>query len=327
MLDPAFSKREVDLQRREALSEIAARDDNLAAVALGLLTEGLYRKHPYRQDMLGTARSVSSLTRQQLQRYYRKHFNPSKLVLSVVGDVEPDRLVQKFRQLFGYARPNRGKPPTLPAVQPPSPTVKLRAVKKEQAHVVVGYPGTTLKAKDRFALEVLAALLSGQGGRLFVELRDKQGLAYRVSAFSVEGIEPGYFAAYMATSPDKIEAALAGFEKQFERLRRRAVGLAELGRVKRYLVGGHEISLQRRSTVAAFIALNEVYGLGYRAHTRYAAGIMAVTPADIQRAARRYLDNRRRVISVVHPEELSPGAEAQLGKLRTGAIPGQPPKP
>src|SRR6185436_6114028 len=93
-----------------------------------------------------------------------------------------------------------------PPAGDPAQTVKFLA--KEQAHVVVGFRGTSFDSADRFALELLAQVLSGQGGRLFVEIREKRALAYRVSAFSMEGIDPGYFAVYVAPSPENLEQAL-----------------------------------------------------------------------------------------------------------------------
>src|SRR6185436_21137995 len=93
-----------------------------------------------------------------------------------------------------------------PPAGDPAQTVKFLA--KEQAHVVIGFRGTSFDSADRFALELLAQVLSGQGGRLFVEIREKLGLAYRVSSFSLEGLDPGYFAVYVSTSPGKVDEVL-----------------------------------------------------------------------------------------------------------------------
>ena len=202
---------------------------------------------------------------------------------------------------------------------------------KQQAHLVLGYPGANVFNRDRYALEVLASILSGQGGRLFVELRDRRGLAYQVGAYSQEGLEPGYFALYIATNPEKIGAALSGIEEQVRALRDRPVPAAELKRVQRFLVGNYEISLQRRSTLASLLAFNEAYGLGYQAYRQYADEILAVTVADLQRVARKYLEDSRRVTAIVRPEELSAGAARRLAPVKeAGVVTGEPlpaPKP
>ncbi len=333
LLAPAFKPNEVERERRQVLEDIRAQQDNLSAVALQLFNRTLYQKHPYRLDPLGTLESVSALSREKLTQYYGRHFRPSQMVLAVVGDVDVERVKAKFKLLFGGVRkqPQREVQVEREPVRA-RPENALLLLPKQQAHLVLGYPGADVFSKDRFALEVLASVLSGQGGRLFLELRDRRGLAYQVGAYSQEGLEPGYFAIYMATSPEKITAALQGIEEQVRTIRDRPIPASELKRVQRYLVGSYEISLQRRSTLASLLAFNECYGLGYRAYTQYVDGVMGVTAADLQRVARRYLDDGKRVTAIVKPEELSPGAAKRLGEAKqagvaTGAPAPPPPRP
>jgi zinc protease len=326
-LNPAFKPAEVDRERRQVLDDIRAQQDNLSAVALQLFSRTIFRAHPYRMDPLGSLESVSALRRDALVAYYRRHFRPGNLVLSVVGDVDLGRVKERFAALFGGARRAAvaaPSPPREPTHEKPAQAVQL--MNKQQAHLVVGYPGTDMKSRDRYALEVLASILSGQGGRLFLELRDRKGLAYQVGAYSQEGLEPGYFAVYLATSPQKIEASLEGIGQELARLRDRPVSDAELKRIQRYLVGSYEISLQRKSTLASLLAFNECYGLGYQAYARYVDLVMAVTAKDVQRVARRYLDEGKRVVAIVKPEELSPGAAKRLGEEKqAGVATGSPP--
>ena len=314
LLSPAFHADEVERTRRRVIEDILAQQDNPATVALQLFGRTMYTKHPYRMTMLGTVKSVSGITRDQLVKYYRRRFRPGNLVLAVVGDVDTDRVKAKFKQLFGRPSPHKA-PVTRPPVEPGrlAPVEVFQAVKQQQAHVVLGYPGTTVRSKERHILDLMTSVLSGQGGRLFRQLRERQSLAYKVGAFSMEGVEPGYFAVYVATSPEKVKTAVAAIEKQLQRLKDKPVPLAELNRVKRYLVGTHEISLQRKSSVAAYLAFSERYGLGYQSYLKYPNAVMSITPEDVRRVARKYLKDNRRVVVVVKPEELSPGAARRLG--------------
>ncbi|MGZ3442112.1 MAG: M16 family metallopeptidase, partial [Polyangia bacterium] len=191
------------------------------------------------------------------------------------------------------------------------------------AHVVYGFPGTTITDGDRFALEVLATILSGQGGRLFVELRDKRGLAYRVSAFSVEGVDPGYFAVYIATSPENLAVAKSGIEDELGKIAATPVPKAELERAKRYLVGAHEISLQRRAALASTLAFHEAYGVGWDEYRRYAPGILAVSAADVQRVARKYLDVGRAIVATVKPEDVTPVLAKAKGGGKAARVSGR----
>ena len=142
-------------------------------------------------------------------------------------------------------------------------------------------------------------MLSGQGGRLFTEIREKRALAYRVSAFSVEGLDPGYFAVYLASSPENLDEAVKVVRQELRDVAEKGITADELARAQRYLVGVHAIGLQRKSALAAALAFHEAYGQGWKAYRQYGDNIMKVTVADVARVARKYLDPQREVAAVV----------------------------
>ena len=144
-------------------------------------------------------------------------------------------------------------------------------------------------------------MLSGQGGRLFVGLRDQQSLAYSVSGNAVEGVDRGYFAIYLGTSPEKFDRALAGVRGELDRLRQEEISPAELARAQSYLVGTRAIALQRRSAVAGLLALDELVGLGADFHRQYPERIAAVTAPQVQSIARTLLDPTGEVVAAVRP--------------------------
>jgi zinc protease len=303
--NPTFPAGELDKERRQVLDELHAQEDNLSSVVFRLFSETLYHKHPYRFDVLGTKTSVGRFTPKLLRDGYHRWFPLGAMTLAIVGDVDPVHALEKATALFGAEGGGRAPAPRLPRERQikGGPIMVYRHLTRQQSHMVVGFPGTTIDDPDRFGLEVLATVLSGQGGRLFVELRDRKGLAYRVSAFSLEGIDPGYFAVYIATSHENVEVALAAIREELRKVVETAVGAVELDRAKKYLVGAHEISLQRRAALASTLAFHESYGLGYDEYRRYTAGLLAVTAAEVQRVARKYLDFDRAIIATVQPED------------------------
>ena len=121
--------------------------------------------------------------------------------------------------------------------------------------------------------------------------------------FSLEGLDPGYFAVYGATSPDKVERLISSIREELRRCRTTPVSAEELARAKRFLVGHHELSLQQRATVASSLAFNDLYGLGYTEYLRYPEAIQAVTVRDVQRVSRTVLAPGKEVVAVVGPEE------------------------
>ena len=134
---------------------------------------------------------------------------------------------------------------------------------------MIGFRGLRVDDPDRIALELVTQLLSGQGGRLFLELRDRRSLAYTVAATNVEGVAPGTFTVYIATAPEKREEAEARLLEQLGELLQSAPAPDELERAQRCLVGNFAIDRQRNAVHAAHVALDSLYGLGPDAAERY----------------------------------------------------------
>ena len=160
---------------------------------------------------------------------------------------------------------------------------------KEQVHLVIGFLGTTLKDRDRFPLEVLDTILSGQSGRLFSELRDKQSLAYSLSSFSFFGLDTGSFGIYIGTSPEKKDQAIEGVWEQLETIRAEEVSEEELDRAKNILISQYELAIQTHSAQALELGLNETYGLGQNFGNEYIQAIEEVDPAAVLRVAKKYI--------------------------------------
>jgi len=307
ILTPRFDDDIVSRERRRIIQELAAREDSPTVLAFRSFARAMYRKHPYRLDLLGTPKSVGALTSQRIRSYYKRAFPISNLTLAVVGDVDPARVIEHMRNRFGELPRRSLKQRKVPQEQFFGRTEKARTVTRfldrQQAHIVVGFPGTTLDDPDRHALEVLMTILGGQSGRLFVELRDREALAYRIGAMALEGIDPGYIAVYMSCAPDKVPSALSGIRRELNKVVDNKLSAREVDRSIKYLLGSHEISLQRRAALASACAFHEAYGLGYDEFRRYPARITAVTADDIHRVANEYLRWDLAVTATVTPED------------------------
>jgi len=154
---------------------------------------------------------------------------------------------------------------------------------------------------DRFAIEVLNAILSGQGGRLFSDLGDREGLAYSVTSFAGFGIDYGSIAAYIACSPEKKKAAQEGLWSELYRIQEELPGAEEMDRAKNWLIGRYQISLQTPGVKAMDMAMNELYGLGYDFSDKYPVKIADVTAEQVRDMARKYFKSQGYVLVVVGP--------------------------
>jgi zinc protease len=298
---PSFPEAEVARERQLQLQDIAAREDRPSAVAFELFSKTLFTQHPYRLSLSGETESVATLTPERLREFHATYFDPSRMTLAVVGDVDTQKVLEAATHAFGQSRAKVVLPTV--AIEPlvTAPRQAKRTLTKAQTQVVLGFPGARVTDAWRRPLEVLSTLLSGQSGRLFIELRDRRSMAYSVSATSLEGVDPGYFAIFMATSPEKVDAALAGMRAELQKLKVEPVGADELVRAKRYLVGTQQIGLQRNGARAATMALDACYGLGPEKHLGYANEMEAVTADEVLEVARRVLDFQKETLVTVGP--------------------------
>ena len=312
LLDPAIPADELAREKHALLADQAAQVDNPTQVAFRLFSEALYTTHPYHRDALGTEQTIGALDRAKLLAFYRERYPISGLTLAIVGDVDVDDVVARVTKRFGAAKQ---QPASLPKVAAPAFDNRsaedrevYRYLDRAQAHLVIGFPGAEIDAKDRFALEMLVAVLGGHSGRLFGELRDKRALVYRVSAHSVEGIDPGFVAVYLSCSPEKLDEAVAAVRGELADVTKNGVTSEELERARSYLIGSHQIAMQRRSAIANAIAYHEAYGLGWTSWAGYDDAIRAVTLADVAAAAQTYLVPARAITATVRPPVQSPAA-------------------
>ncbi len=302
LLEPAFDREEIERERSDTLAAIERREDHLSQLAFQLFADTHFQSHPYRLPALGSAESVRRFDANALRAHHARLIRGENMAIAVVGDVDPDRVAARFSARLA-AIPSGGFEAPCPPLEDAPREIREAELRKDraQAHLVIGFRGVTIADPDRFALEVVVQLLAGQGGRLFLELRDRRSLAYAVSAHNTEGIAPGYFTVYIATAPEKLDEARAGMFEELEKLVQQAPSDEELERAKRYLIGGHAIGLQRNAAHAGLISLNARYGLGPDADHAFPEQVAAVGKEEILRVVRRIIDLNAYTLAVVRP--------------------------
>jgi predicted Zn-dependent peptidase len=212
------------------------------------------------------------------------------MVLAVSGQVERARVIKAADRLFG--RMVRSGQDTQVAQGVPAPSGERRVIDRpaQQAQILVGYLGPGLSDPLYPAVRVLAAALGGgMAGRLFAELRDRQGLAYSTAVLAPYRTGPIFIVAYIGTAPASATAAEAGVLRELERVRAAPVDGEELARAKAYVRGQLAMDRRTNARLAWYLAFFETIGAGWDFPERYARALDAVTAQDVARAAERYL--------------------------------------
>ena len=302
LLRPSFRAEEVDDSRRVVVDR-GRREARDAVKVERLFDEALWPGHPFRLDPWGTSASLAALGRVRLLDHYRRHYPVSRLVISVVGDVEPKEVVAALTALFaeaGAATPPGDLAPLPPPPVHTEPVALFGTTELDAAALVLGYPGPDPRDPDRPALEVLAEVLEA-GGRLDRLYAGKPPLVVRVGASAASGVSPGFFAVDLGCAPDHVDAAVAAVRAILAEVVAGGVTAAETERAARRLAGRRALELRGQPAIADALALDEAYGLGLMSYRQVPAALARVTAADVTRAARRFFDPQRETIAVVRP--------------------------
>ncbi|HEX4924317.1 MAG TPA: insulinase family protein, partial [Bdellovibrionales bacterium] len=310
---PHFPESAIEREKTQMLEAIRAKEDYPAQIASQQFLEGLFKSHPYAKEMSGKSTTVPGLNRTDIETYWSQVAHSKNLIVAVSGHFDIDRWKEKIEN----AGRELGKGPRIlnkfPHESSKEPTTLFKKLEKEQTHIILGYKGLTQNDPQRFALQIMQSVLAGQGGRLFIELRDKASLAYSVSPIRMEGIDTGYFGGYIACSPSKTEQAVQMMLAEFEKLSQTLVSEAEMDRAKRYVVGRHDIELQRNSSICAAMLFDEMYGNGFDEAFRFSDLVQAVTSEDVKAVAKR-LFSQKPVLSVVGPNPPKAAVEPRAAR-------------
>lgn len=300
ILKPVFPETQWKNTKLDIYEDISAENDSPTSIAVKAFREAIYGSHPYRNPMYGSRENIDRFTTKSLLKSFLHIRDRQNWVLSGVGSDDPDKVVKMLRQHLKDWRPDStGSAENLPSYELHAVSSEHHRIEKnrEQTHIIVGGLGLRLNDRRRFTLDVLATVLGGSGGRLFVNLRDKQSLAYTVSPLLSYGCEPGVFGIYIACAPEKVTKARESIECEMRNISEVLVDSQELRRARNYLVGGHEASMQRGESQAMSMALMSLYGLGADEFLNYAKGVSAVTAEQVKELA-GWLFDPSRLISV-----------------------------
>ncbi|MFH0957698.1 MAG: pitrilysin family protein [Pseudomonadota bacterium] len=301
---PTFSPEIMERERQLIINRIKTEPDRPVQFAINLLNKAVFERHPYGFNKEGTLATVSKFSNQDLTECYRKYASPSNTVISIVGAIDPEKTLKILDNLFGVAP---AEPFKAPAVPKENPIVRPRettvSIPRAKAHIAIGFNAVTMMDPDRYPLEVLNNLLSGQGGKLFLELRDKESLAYTVASFFRPSLQPGLFGFYIACDVPKAEKALSGLLGEINKIKSGAISEKDVKNSVTNLIGNHEISLQSTWSRAENFGLNTLYELGWNFEEEYIKKISEVKPEDVLRVAKKYLDPEKRAVVKILPED------------------------
>jgi predicted Zn-dependent peptidase len=301
-----ITEEDVDAERDVILDEIAMHDDDPDDVAHNLFSSLAWGDSPLGRPIAGTAASIESMTRDQIRRFYRRHYRPERMVISVAGNVDHAKVVRLVRSAFsrrdfldGTAEPVAQRQTLMPRKVGTGIAEATRHF--EQVNVVLGVQGLTRSDPRRFALGVLnAALGGGTSSRLFQEVREKRGLAYSVFSFASQHVDAGLVGVSVGCLPNKLEQVLDVVRAELAKIAQDGIDLEELTRGKGQLKGGLVLGLEDSASRMTRLGKSELVDDELLSIDEVLARIDGVTLDDVRLLAAE-LFSQPEILAVVGP--------------------------
>ena len=310
-LHPLLRSEDIAHEREIIIDEIKSYRDDPAQFIYNVWDETYFGDTPLGWEIAGDETSVRSLTDDDIRGFWGGAYRPANMVVALAGDLAHDDAVELVDRSFG--RGNGAMPDYLPAPAGPLERLRLEHRHTAQAHVVLGLPGLPRDHQDQWTLDLLNTVLGdGTSSRLFMKIREEEGMAYDVHSFQTDYADTGVLQVYMGVDADDVVPAMRGVLAELSRLRDEPVPAAELERARNFTLGRLELRLEESRAMASFLGSQEALHDRVMTMDEVMEALRAVTADDIQALAGRLFRDDALCGAVIGPNLESGSLEGAL---------------
>ena len=299
--NPTFEQ--LEREARKFKGEIEVDLDSPKTKASDNFVKNVYPDHPYGNTHTKILDDLPEITMDIVKNYYL--LCPETMNIVIVGDIDKEQIISKFEEKFGKINSKACKREIRrPSAITESKMVTISKDDAAQAQIIQGWTVPDITSEDGAALAILNTILgsSGLSSRLFVELRDKKGLAYNVRSTIEQMKLSGLFSVYIGTAPQNIKTCLEGFNVEIKKLQDELVPEKELEDAKSNYLGKRAFFHETNSQQAHYLGYYDIIGLGADFDDKVADKVEKVTAQDVKDVANKYLSGNS-IISILAPEE------------------------
>ena len=296
---------EFEKEKIKLIGEITAELDSPRTVAMDAYYSKMFEDHYYSNSLVRILDNIERISKDNVINAFKYILNNSKKSLAVVGTLDKNKIFDQINESLGTLPISTASnfmipKPKLDVVK----TVENTKADLNQAHIIKGWLLPTYGEPDYPAIVLLNIILGscGLSSRLFLELRDKKGLAYVVRSSYETFKYAGNFMIYIATAPTNIDTCLSGFDEEIQKIKNYPVSEEELENAKTNIVGKYEFLEETNIQQACSYAKFDVLGLGYNYTENIKQQVQSVSADDILKCAQKYFADDKYVLSIIKPE-------------------------
>src|SRR5579864_2954706 len=297
-----FDPEEIDREKGVILEEMNMYQDTPRDHIGAVYEDLMFGDNPLGWEVLGTKETIKAATRETFLGYVGEWYTPERMVIGISGMVGDD-LTPTLEELLGEMSPNGNRAPAPAELdRSPGPHVSVHHKDADQAHLILGVPSYPLEHPDRYTLQLLSAVLgSGMSSRLFLEVRERRGLAYYVHGMNHSYTDAGSLLAQAGVDLTRIDEAIAVIAEQFKRMAEETVGSDELEKARSLIKGRFVLRTETPQGLITYGLNREVLEGHVLEPAELLALIDSVTAADVQRVAGDLIASEKMRLAVIGP--------------------------
>ncbi|TMD91722.1 MAG: insulinase family protein [Chloroflexi bacterium] len=281
---------DVERERTVILEELRMYQDQPQEYVQNLFEEIMWPDHPLGRDIAGTEESIARLTRDDILEYASAHYRLPNLVIGAAGAMEETEILGLVANSLRLPAEPNGQVVAQPPSELKEPRVLLRRRRTEQAHICLGVRAFNYVHPDRYALDLMNTVLGeGMSSRLFLNIRERLGLAYDVHSFTQKHRDTGMLGVYLGVDPKNAAGAVRAVIAEMDKLCDQELTEEELGRAKEFTKGRLRLELESTNGVSFWLAYQELLMGSIKTIDEEVALVDVVSAADIRRVASEVL--------------------------------------
>ena len=313
-LNSTLPSKEITKERGAIIQEIDMYEDMPMRTVDNVFDALIFGEgHPLGRTILGPKENIRTFSRNDFAMYLKRNYTPANTVVCIAGSFSSPKVLAKIKREFG-----RLKKAEAPALVPfiaaqNAPRIAIKEKKTDQTQLMLGVPAYPYLHKDEYALAVLSTILGGgMSSRLFIEVREKRGLAYSVHAWAEKYPDTGYFVVQAGVEHAKLEKTVETILAEFRKIKRTKVSPAELNKAKSYIKGTMTLALETSDEIASN-AVTSLINIGrIRELEEILKGVDKVTAEDIERVAKDILQSNKLNLAIIGPHFKKDGIRGSL---------------
>ncbi len=302
LLNSLLKEEEINKEKGVIIEEINMKNDTPMSNVLSLGYQLMWGNTPLGQDILGPKENIVKMNKENFVNYLKNLYQPQNMAIAIAGNIKHQIIVKEVEKYLGGLKNNPIRAYQKYEDKQSKPEILLHYKKTDQAHLFLGFKAIPRHHPQKPVLDIINMILSGgMSSRLFINIREKRGLAYYIRAYEDNFLDTGCFFAHAGLNSERLEEAIKAILEEFKKLKEEKVSAAELKKVKEYIKGNLLLDMDDSEEVSSWFGTQAIFDKEIKTPQEKISEIEKVTPEQVQKLAKQLFTKDKLNLTLIGP--------------------------